>query len=186
MRKAEANIMLEQWQYALDEYSSILDLYPTHIGALYFRAFVYNKQKKYAFARVDYEKVLGYEPDHMGALTGLIFVNMADNRKLEAFDESNHLVTLYPDKACVYAVRSQVEDSRGMVDMAIDDISMAISIEEKDMEPNHRLSFDEDYTQYVIQRIALYEKKGDNSSIMAADEDRKKLISKGLPSRILR
>ncbi|MBQ1958378.1 MAG: hypothetical protein II353_05900, partial [Alistipes sp.] len=29
MRKAECNIALEQWKYALDEYSNILDLYPT-------------------------------------------------------------------------------------------------------------------------------------------------------------
>ena len=123
MRKAEANIALEQWQYALDEYSNILELYPTHLGALYFRAYVNDKLKRYSFARQDYEQVLRYAPDHEGALTGLILVNLSDNRLLDAFDEANHLVELYPDRSSSYALRAQVEETRKMIYLAIDDIS---------------------------------------------------------------
>lgn len=186
MRKAEANIMLEQWYYALDEYTAILDIYPSHIGALYFRAFVNNKLKKYAFARQDYEKVLGFAPDHKGALTGLIFVNLADKHFTKAFDQANHLVTLFPDSPESYAVRAQVEETGVMTDMAIDDISTAILMEEKTLPEGKTLAYDDNLTQYILQRIALLEQKGDKESMELAEADKKKLVSMGIPSKMLK
>lgn len=186
MRKAEANIMLDQWYYALDEYTNILDLYPTHIGALYFRAFVNNKLKKYAFARQDYEKVLSYEPEHQGAITGLIYVNLADGHMAEAFDQANHLVNLYPDKAEVYAIRSQVEESREMKDLAFNDICTAIDISTSLIPETQRLSYNNDLTQYVLQRIALCESIGDEKSMKQVERDKKMLISRGIPSKMFK
>lgn len=182
MRKAEANIALEQWQYALDEYSNILDLYPTHLGALYFRAYVNDKLRRYSYARKDYQQVLRYAPDHEGAITGLILVNIADNRHMDAFDEANHLVELYPDHSSSYAIRAQVEEARKMIFLAIDDLSKAIELELAGMSPNYKIALDDPYTTYVFNRIDLYKQLPQKKYIELAEEDRKMLISKGIPS----
>ena len=194
MRKAECNIALEQWQYALDEYSNILDLHPTHIGALYFRAFVNQKLHRYSFARADYEQVLKYEPDHKSALTGLILTKIEEQRLQEAYDQANHLVELYKDDAASYAVRAQVEEAMGKLSLAIDDISSAIDITAKNLTPNQRLGYADEYTQYVLQRIALYrkqmeqikKKKSDDGILDKIEADQAMLVSRGIPSRAVK
>ena len=194
MRKAECNIAREQWQYALDEYSNILDLHPTHIGALYFRAFVNQKLHRYSFARADYEQVLKYEPDHKSALTGLILTKIEEQRLQEAYDQANHLVELYKDDAASYAVRAQVEEAMGKLSLAIDDISSAIDITAKNLTPNQRLSYADEYTQYVLQRIALYrkqmeqikKKKSDDGILDKIEADQAMLVSRGIPSRAVK
>lgn len=194
MRKAECNIALEQWQYALDEYSNILDLHPTHIGALYFRAFVNQKLHRYSFARADYEQVLKYEPDHKSALTGLILTKIEEQRLQEAYDQANHLVELYKDDAASYAVRAQVEEAMGKLSLAIDDFSSAIDITAKNLTPNQRLSYADEYTQYVLQRIALYrkqmeqikKKKSDDGILDKIEADQAMLVSRGIPSRAVK
>ena len=181
MRKAECNIALEQWKYALDEYSNILDLYPTHIGALYFR-------------RADYEQVLKYEPDHKNALTGLILNNIEEKRLPDAYDHANHLVELYKDDAASYATRAQVEEAMEKLSLAIDDISSAIDITAKNLTPNQHLSYADEYTQYVLQRIALYRKqmaqikktKSDDGILDKIEADEALLISKGIPSKAVK
>lgn len=191
MRKAECNIALEQWKYALDEYSNILDLHPSHIGALYFRAFVNHKLRRYAFARADYEQVLKFEPDHQNALIGLVINNIDENRLQEAYDQANHLVELYKDEAMSYAIRSQVEEARGMFELAIDDITTAINISGSKLAPKQRISYDDEYTQYVFQRIALYKKqmgqlngkaKSDKGVLDKIQADQALLVAKGMPS----
>ena len=194
MRKAECNIALEQWQYALDEYSNILDLHPTHIGALYFRAFVNQKLHRYSFARADYEQVLKYEPDHKSALTGLILTKIEEQRLQEAYDQANHLVELYKDDAASYATRAQVEEAMEGFALAIDDISSAIDIAAAKLTPNQRLSYGDDYTQYVLQRIALYrkqmeqikKKKSDDGILDKIEADQAMLVSRGIPSRAVK
>lgn len=178
----------------MDEYSNILDLHPTHIGALYFRAFVNQKLHRYSFARADYEQVLKYEPDHKGALTGLILTKIEEQRLQEAYDQANHLVELYKDDAASYAVRAQVEEAMGKLSLAIDDISSAIDITAKNLTPNQRLSYADEYTQYVLQRIALYrkqmeqikKKKSDDGILDKIEADQAMLVSRGIPSRAVK
>lgn len=192
MRKAECNIMLEQWKYALDEYSNILDLNPKHIGALYFRAFVNNKLRRYSFARADYEQVLNIEPDHKNALIGLILTNVEEQRFVAAYDHANHLIELYKDDAACYATRAQVEEAMGKIVLAIDDVSVAIDKAGAQLAPKHTLSFEDDYTQYVLQRVALYRKlmaklnndksMSDKDILTKIQADQALLVSKGMPS----
>lgn len=186
MRKAEANIALEQWKYALDEYSNILDLYPTHLGALYFRGYVNDKLKRYSFARDDYRNVLRYAPEHEGALTGLIMINIADNHLLDAFDDSNHLVELYPDKSTSYYYRAQVETCRRMYHLAIDDISKAIEIEQGGMLESDKLSIDDLLTEYLLLRIDIYSKMKQKKYLLLAEQDKNMLIAKGIPSNFFK
>ena len=64
LRKAGWNLQLEQWQYAHDEYDYVLRREPYNLAALFYRAFVNEKQQRYKFARLDYENLLSIVPDH--------------------------------------------------------------------------------------------------------------------------
>lgn len=176
MRKAECNIMLEQWKYALDEYSTILEYHPGHIGALYFRGYVNRKLRRYSFARLDYEEVLRFEPGHKGALTGLILTNTEDNHLLEAFDDANRLVELYPDDSEVLMTRADVEEVRGMNALALDDIDKAIDIERRKHEENKKhITIDDNISFYAMQKISLLKKTGDKKGIEATKKLMKQL-----------
>ena len=118
-----------------------------------------DKQDEVDAMRADYEQVLRYEPDHKNALTGLILNNIEEKRLPDAYDQANHLVELYKDDAASYATRAQVEEAMEKYSLAIDDISSAIDITAKSLTPNQRLSYGDEYTQYVLQRIALYRKQ---------------------------
>ena len=64
LNKASWNMLLEQWDYAKEEYDWILERDPKNVAALYYRAYIYEKQHKYKFARKDYETMLSIVPDH--------------------------------------------------------------------------------------------------------------------------
>ena len=49
--KAEANVNLEEWDYALAEYGRILRADERNLAALFFRAYVHEKQRHYAEAK---------------------------------------------------------------------------------------------------------------------------------------
>ena len=193
MRKAEAKIDMDQWQYAQEEYSDILELYPTHLGALYFRAYVNGKLKRLAFARQDYEQVLKYEPDHEGALTGLVRVSISEKKFTKAYDEANHLLELYKDNPRNYLIRSEVEEALGLYSLAIDDVTTAIEMEKEKSSPNQKIGLNDDLTRYVLMRIDLYKKqmatlkkKSDKELKTFIESDEQFLISKGIPSRLFR
>ena len=74
LRKAEADIQLERWDYALAEYGRILRADEKNLAALYFRAYVHERQKHYDLARVDYESFLAIQPLHLEARLGLAHI----------------------------------------------------------------------------------------------------------------
>ncbi|MGM9705926.1 MAG: tetratricopeptide repeat protein [Prevotella sp.] len=131
LRKAGWNIQLEQWQYALDEYDQVIKRQPANPAALFYRAFVNEKLRRYKFARRDYETLLKTIPDHLEASIGLALLNFKDNRKTEAFNIINRLAERYPDNAMVYAVRGGMELDSKMLEPAEFDYSRAIEIDSK-------------------------------------------------------
>ena len=106
LRKAEANINLEQWDYALAEYGKILHADEQNLAALYFRAYVHAQQRHYDLAKVDYETFLG--------------------RKTDTSDQLNTLVEQFPDSATAYAARAAYETEQKLYDVALYDWDEAI------------------------------------------------------------
>ena len=90
--KAEANINLEEWEYALIEYGKVLRADEKNLAALYFRAYVHMQQKHYDLAKVDYESFLLIEPQHFEARLGLAHVLQKLGRRSDAIDEYNRMV----------------------------------------------------------------------------------------------
>ena len=124
--KAEANINLEQWDYALAEYGKILHVDEKNLAALYFRAYVHMQQKHYDLARVDYESFLLIQPQHFEARLGLAHVLQKLGRKTETFDELNRMVQQFPDSADAYAARAAYETEQKQYEIALYDWDEAI------------------------------------------------------------
>lgn len=124
--KAEANINLEQWDYALAEYGKILHVDEKNLAALYFRAFVHTQQHHLDLARVDYESFLRLQPGHFEARLGLAHVLQKMGRKSDTTDELNRLVQMFPDSADAYAARAVFETEQKLYDIALYDWDEAI------------------------------------------------------------
>jgi len=124
--KAEANINLEQWDYALAEYGKILHADEHNLAALYFRAYVHIQQQHFDLARVDYEAFLRQQPSHFEARLGLAHVLQKMGRRSDTFDELNRLVQMFPDSADAYAARAAFETEQKQYDIALYDWDEAI------------------------------------------------------------
>ena len=124
--KAEANINLEEWDYALAEYGKILHADERNLAALYFRAFVHVKQHHYDLARVDYEAFLRLQPAHFEARLGLAHVLQKMGRKTDTVDELNRIVQMFPDSADAYAARAAYETEMKQYEVALYDWDEAI------------------------------------------------------------
>lgn len=161
LRKAALHIELGQWERALDDYNAVVDMMPYNLTALYYRGFVNQHLKRYAFARKDFETVLMIEPQNKHAMMGVISTNMLDGRAVEAYDMSNTLVEKYPSEAVSYAMRSEVEESLGMTNAAIDDIEKAISMEKTVAEKKFPFSDGDDMVGYQLSAFSLYMQNGE-------------------------
>ena len=124
--KAEANINLEQWDYALAEYGKILHADEKNLAALYFRAYVHMQQHHYDLSRVDYESFLRLQPQHFEARLGLAHVLQKMGRKSDTTDELNRIVQMFPDSADAYAARAAYETEQKQYEIALYDWDEAI------------------------------------------------------------
>lgn len=127
-RKAQINMLLEQWRYAQEEYTAILKLSPQNAEALYFRAYAYGRQGYYDFAAADYEKVCQLVPGNLNAMIGLALSRDKQGRKTEAMSMLNHMVELFPDSAVVYVTRGNMEMERQQIEIAEYDFAKAVEL----------------------------------------------------------
>ena len=168
--KAEVNINLEQWDYALAEYGKILHADEKNLAALYFRAYVHMQQKHYDLARVDYESFLLIEPQHFEARLGLAHVIQKLGRKTETMDALNRLVQMFPDSADAYAARAAYETELKQYETALYDWDEAIR-----RKPLH--------SGFVVSKADIFIK------LYRMDEARKELnaaIKRGVPRYALK
>ena len=127
LKKAEANINLQQWEYAVEEYGNVLRLDEHNLAALYFRAFCHIQLRHYDLARVDYESFLAIQPLHLEAHLGLAHTLQKLGRRTDAVDELNRIVLMFPDSADAYAARATYEAEQKQYDVALYDWDEAIS-----------------------------------------------------------
>lgn len=170
LKKASWNVELEQWQFALDEYSYIIDRQPDNLAARFFRAFVNEKLHRNKFARLDYESVLMHAPGHFEALLGLALLCQKEKRYTEAYNHINVLVDLHPDSAVAYAARAGMEYDRKMYDLAEYDYREAMRLQPANT----------DYAVNHIDVLLLLKRKDE------AREELDRLVAAGLARQSLR
>jgi tetratricopeptide (TPR) repeat protein len=134
LKKAEANINLQQYEYARDEYSAVLKKDEKNLAALYFRAFCQTQLRQYSFARADYEAFLAIQPEHLEARLGLAHVLQLLGRKTDAADELNRAVQMFPDSTDAYAARAALETQQEQYDAALYDWDEALRLAPKNAE----------------------------------------------------
>lgn len=147
LKKAEANINLQQWEYAVQEYGYVLRLDERNLAALYFRAFCHSQLKHYDLARVDYEAFLTLQPLHFESHLGLAHTLQKLGRQTETLDALNRIVQLFPDSADAYAARAAYETERRLYDVALYDWDEAIRRKQGKVE-------------YVVSKVEILIRQG--------------------------
>lgn len=170
LRKAEADIQLERWDYALAEYGRILRADEKNLAALYFRAYVHERQKHYDQAKVDYDAFLAIEPVHLEARLGLAHVLQKMGRRSDAIDELNRIVQMFPDSADAYAARAAYETEQQQYDVAVYDWSKAACLRPENA----------DYTVSKVDVLLRLGRKREARETLDA------LVSKGTPRGVLK
>lgn len=170
LRKAEADIQLERWDYALAEYGGILRADDKNLAALYFRAYVHEKLRHYAEAKADYDAFLAIEPLHLEARLGLAHVLQKMGRKSDTIDELNHIVQMFPDSADAYAARAAYETELQQYEVAVYDWGEAVR-----RRPEHA-----DYTVSMVDVLLRLGRKREAREALDA------LVLKGTPRGVLK
>ena len=125
--KAEANINLQQWDYAVQEYGYVLRLDEQNLAALFFRAFCHTQLRHY-------DLFLTIQPEHFEAHLGLAHTLQKMGKKTDAFDELNRIVQLFPDSADAYAARAAYEADLKQYEAAVYDWDEALRLQPGNVE----------------------------------------------------
>ncbi len=170
LRKAAVHLELYQWQYAIDEYSLVLEHQVQNPAALFYRAYAATHLRHYEAARHDYETFLGLFPHHAEARMSLSYVLQQMGRQTEALDQLNTVVELQPDSAISYATRAALEQDLQQYDAALYDWQQAIQLEPQNAD-------------YVASRVDLLLRLRRNKE---ARRDLDAAVRRGLPRGLLR
>ncbi len=128
LKKAEANINLQQWEYAIEEYGNVLRLDDQNLAALYFRAYCHGQLRHYDMALADYDAFLAIQPQHFEAHLGRAHILQKMGRKADILDELNLMVQQFPDSADAYAARAAYETEQQLYEPALFDWDEALRL----------------------------------------------------------
>ena len=109
LRKANANLQLKQWQYAVDEYALVLQKEPHNPAALFYRAYANTHLRRFDLSRNDLTDLLAIVPSHFEARLSLAVALQQLGRKQDALDNLNQLIQQHADSAVAYAARANLE-----------------------------------------------------------------------------
>lgn len=121
LRKAAINLELQQWEFAIDEYKSILRHDEKNLTALFYRAYAYTHMRRYDLAKNDYNDILLEKPTHMEARLGLAYVYQLMGKRNDALDLLNIVVEQHPDSVRGYVARASLETDMKRYDEALYD-----------------------------------------------------------------
>lgn len=132
LRKANANLQLKQWQYAVDEYGLVLQKEPHNPAALFYRAYAYTHLRRFDLARNDLSDLLIVLPHHYEARLSMAVVQQQLGRKQDALDHLNQAIQQCPDSAVAYAARANLERDMKQDEAALYDWQKAEELSPRD------------------------------------------------------
>ena len=121
LNKAAVNIELGQWEYAADEYTTVLAKDKQNPAAHFYRAYANTQLKRYDQALFDYEELLRVVPLHFEARLGHAYVQQKVGQRMEALDELNLMAEMFADSVIVYAARAGLEEEMKQPELALYD-----------------------------------------------------------------
>ncbi|MBR4920546.1 MAG: tetratricopeptide repeat protein [Prevotella sp.] len=170
LRKAAINLELQQWEYAIDEYKTILRHDENNLTALFYRAYAYTHTRQYSLAKNDYNDILLKVPTHLEARLGLSYVYQLMGKRNDALDLLNIVVEQHPDSVAGYVARASLETDMQRYDTALYDWEEVIK-----REPDH--------TDYRLSYIDVLIRLGRNE---VARRELDKLAGRGVNQGVLR
>lgn len=142
-QRAKLYILQNQEMKALGDLDAVIRVNPDYPEALFYRAYIYRKQRLYTKARQDYERLIIMQPRHRDARMGLVLVNDADGRPYEAMEQMDVLVRYWPDDPEVLIMRGGLYQKRREYEKALKDMNRAIELRD-------------DVADFYISRALLY------------------------------
>lgn len=133
LRKANANLQLKQWQYAIDEYSLVLQREPHNPAALFYRAYANTHLRRFELSRADLLDLLAFVPRHFEARLSLAVVLQQLGRKQDALDQLNQTIQQHADSAVAYAARANLERDMKQDEVALYDWQRAEELSPRDV-----------------------------------------------------
>ncbi len=133
LRKANANLQLKQWQYAIDEYSLVLQREPKNPAALFYRAYANTHLRRFELSRNDLNDLLAFAPTHFEARLSLAVVLQQLGRKQDALDQLNQTIQQHADSAVAYAARANLERDMKQDEVALYDWQRAEELSPRDV-----------------------------------------------------
>ena len=133
LRKANANLQLKQWQYAVDEYGLVLQREPKNPAALFYRAYANTHLRRFDLSRNDLNDLLVIVPSHFEARLSLAVVLQQLGRKQEALDQLNQTIQQHADSAVAYAARANLERDMKQDEVALYDWQRAEELSPRDV-----------------------------------------------------
>ena len=133
LRKANANLQLKQWQYAIDEYSLVLQREPHNPAALFYRAYANTHMRRFELSRADLLDLLAFVPRHFEARLSLAVVLQQLGRKQDALDQLNQTIQQHADSAVAYAARANLERDMKQDEVALYDWQRAEELSPRDV-----------------------------------------------------
>lgn len=143
MARGGLYLLMGNLDYALMDYSVVLEEKPDEPDALFMRAYIFTEKRLYKEARIDYENLIKIQPQNEDARIGLVLLNDKDNRPREAMEQINGMLMAAPNHAILYAVRAGMEQARKQYEAAEDDFSTAISLDPRNID-------------FLLNRASLY------------------------------
>lgn len=121
--------MLGKTQEALNDFTEALKLDPTSFMAIYQKANCEYELGNYAAAKADYTRIRANNPRSAEALTGLARIAVKENNIGLASEYMDDAVAMMPADSDVYVRRSSIRRMLGNNTGAVEDLLMAISID---------------------------------------------------------
>lgn len=129
LRKAAINLELQQWEFAVDEYKTVLRHDENNLTALFYRAYAYTHLRRYDLAKNDYNDILFKVPTHMEARLGLSYVLQLTGKRNDALDLLNIVVEQHPDSVAGYVARASLETNMQHYEASLYDWEKATQLE---------------------------------------------------------
>lgn len=129
LQKANINLQLLEWENAAQICNEVLKKDTLNLSALYYRAYANNNMRRYELAKNDYEDFLKISLRNMQARLGLAYTLIKLKRNVQALDQMNNLVEMFPDSSIVYAARAELEKEMKSYETALYDWDEALKRE---------------------------------------------------------
>jgi len=128
MERATFYSDLNDYDHAIIDCNSIMNINKFDKDALNLRGYLYFKLKRYDEAKADYENILSGDVKDVGARIGLATVDEAQEKYHEALEIVNELIIERPGDPEMYYMRANLDKDLILYDYALMDIDKAIQV----------------------------------------------------------